>query len=250
MLTLAVVVAVVAAIRGMWSPCGLSMISSLNPVAERARGHRPAVTAAWYVAGAVLGGAVLGAGCALAALGLAPLHLARAMAFGIAAACAAVAVLSDARTFAISLPDHPRQVNERWLGAYRRWIYAAGFGVQIGTGFATYIMTAAVYLAAALAVLSGPGGALLVGLSFGLARGLCVVVSMRAVTPERLRSLLRRIEALDVASLSAVVAVNIAVASVASGVAAGLVPAAAVALLLSAAALLPSLVRRPALQRP
>ena len=64
---LAVAVATVAAVRGAWSPCGLSMLSSLNPVSERARGHRFWVTAAWYIAGAVLGGAVLGGGCALAA---------------------------------------------------------------------------------------------------------------------------------------------------------------------------------------
>ena len=53
--------AVSAALRGMWSPCGLSMLSQLNPVTERGRGHRFALTAAWYVLGAVVGGAALGA---------------------------------------------------------------------------------------------------------------------------------------------------------------------------------------------
>ena len=40
MFALLLLVAAVAALRGMWSPCGLSMLSTLNPVSERARGHR------------------------------------------------------------------------------------------------------------------------------------------------------------------------------------------------------------------
>jgi hypothetical protein len=43
----ALFVAVVAALRGTWSPCGLSMLSSLNPVSERSRGHRFWGTAVW-----------------------------------------------------------------------------------------------------------------------------------------------------------------------------------------------------------
>ena len=40
LLAVALAVAVVAAVRGMWSPCGLSMLSSLNPVSE-ARARQP-----------------------------------------------------------------------------------------------------------------------------------------------------------------------------------------------------------------
>ena len=71
----ALAVAVVAAVRGVWSPCGLSMLSALNPLAERARGHRFGVTAAWYAAGGVLGGALLGGCCALVAAGVGRLPL-------------------------------------------------------------------------------------------------------------------------------------------------------------------------------
>ena len=53
------------------------------------------------------------------------------------------------------LPIHHRQVNERWLDQYRPWVYGAGFGWQIGTGLATYIKTAALYLLIVLATLSG-----------------------------------------------------------------------------------------------
>ena len=49
---------------------------------------------------------------------------------------------------------HRYSVDERWLVKYRRWIYAGGYGVQIGTGFATYVMTAGVYLLLVLAGLT------------------------------------------------------------------------------------------------
>ena len=66
-----------------------------------------------------------------------------------------VALAADRRLAGFQLPLHPRQVNELWLTRYRRWLYAVGFGAQIGSGFATYIMTAATYLMVVLAALTG-----------------------------------------------------------------------------------------------
>ena len=59
---LAAVVAVAAAVRSTWSPCGQSMLSTITPLAERTRGHRFGVTATWFVVGATVGGVTLGAG--------------------------------------------------------------------------------------------------------------------------------------------------------------------------------------------
>ena len=61
LVVLASVVAVAAAIRSTWSPCGLSMLSTITPLAERGRSHRYASTAAWFVVGAVARRATLGA---------------------------------------------------------------------------------------------------------------------------------------------------------------------------------------------
>ena len=61
LVTLAAVVAVAAAIRSTWSPCGLSMLSTITPLGESGRRNRWAVTATWFVGGATLGGATLGA---------------------------------------------------------------------------------------------------------------------------------------------------------------------------------------------
>jgi hypothetical protein len=60
-LALGVVVAVAAAVRSTWSPCGQSMLSQLTPVGEASRGYRYRTTAIWFVIGAVVGGATLGA---------------------------------------------------------------------------------------------------------------------------------------------------------------------------------------------
>jgi hypothetical protein len=218
MLIVLIVTAVVAAARGLWSPCGLSMLSSLNPVSERSRGHRFWVTACWYVFGAVSGGALFGGTCALGAFGVGHLALTGHTRWALALAAALVAALSDARLGGWSLPTHPRQVDDRWLLRYRRWIYASGYGVQIGAGFATYIMTAGVYLVAALAVLTArPVEALTGGLLFGLARGLAIVVVGIARDPGRLRRLMARVDAW--ADTSAVVAgaACAAVAAVAAG---------------------------------
>lgn len=209
--------AAVAAARGMWSPCGLSMLSSLNPVSESARGHRFWVTACWYVCGAAVGGAVLGGGCAVGALAFAAIGIDDGWTWALALAGAAVAVVSDSASTRPALPVHPRQVDERWLVKYRRWIYAGGFGAQIGTGFATYIMTAAVYLTALLAVLTGsPLAALLIGLAFGVLRGLAVVVTSRTRTPEGLRHLIARVDRLGEPCLQLARAVEVAVGTLAA----------------------------------
>ena len=64
----AAVVPVAAAVRSTWSPCGLSMLSTITPMGERGRGHRYRATAAWFVVGAVLGGPPSGGSMAACAV--------------------------------------------------------------------------------------------------------------------------------------------------------------------------------------
>jgi hypothetical protein len=80
-------------------------------------------------------------------------------------------------------------VNERWLDQFRPWVYGAGFGWQIGTGLATYIVTAGVYLMVLLTALIGNGWlAIGVGALFGLVRGLSVFLGRRITSTEGLRT--------------------------------------------------------------
>jgi hypothetical protein len=208
-----VLVTVAAAVRGTWSPCGLSMVSAINPFSERARGNRYWVTTLWFITGSILGGAALGSGAGLLTWVLRPLAEHPAVTLSMATSACLIAVAADLEVSGFHLPLHPRQLNEVWLARYRRWIYGAGFGVQVGTGFATYIMTAATYLMVVLAALGGsPLAALGVGLLFGLVRGLAVLWSSRARTPTTLRLLHRGLSRAEPWSRRVVIGVQVSAA--------------------------------------
>jgi hypothetical protein len=207
------------------------MLSTVTPIAEHTRGHRFAVTASWFVAGAIAGGATLGAGTALIATGVAVLDPSDAATLAVAAVVSALAAAHDASVFGVRLPAHTRQVNERWLDRYRGWVYGLGFGWQIGVGLATYITTAGVYLVVALGALSTSAAvALLVGITFGTVRGLAVLLGARITTPDRLFAFHRRFGALDAVSRRVMIGVECAALIVCAWVALG-APAAALAAL-------------------
>ncbi len=204
LLIVALPVAVVAAIRGVWSPCGLSMLSSITPMTEAGRDNRFRTTAAWFVVGGVIGGVTLGAvaagGAALIAATGATLTTRLVIGALIAVATAAV----DLGVFGIELPIFKRQVNDAWLRTYRGWVYGAGFGWQIGVGVATYIMTAGILLMVALAVLTAsPLAALAIGTTFGLVRGSAVFIGRSATTPTKLAEVHARLDHYGPASRSA-----------------------------------------------
>jgi MFS family permease len=199
---LAFALAVTMAMRSTWSPCGISMLSTITPLGERGRGHRYGMTVAWFVAGAIVGGAVLGGALAAiaAVVGLADLSPTSVAAVVMVAAL--ITMASDLSVGGFRLPRIPRQVDENWTGRYRHWVYAAGFGAQIGVGVSTYVMTAGVYLMMLLAGLTGrPVVALFVGLSFGLVRGLAILLGVRLTTPEAIRAFHRRFESAGTLSL-------------------------------------------------
>src|SRR3954464_10841320 len=104
---------VVAAVRGLWSPCGLSMLSALNPVAERSRGHRFWATALWYVAGALAGGAALGGALAGGAALVRLVSWPATVTWSLVLAAAAVALASDLRLGGWQLPRPARPGGER-----------------------------------------------------------------------------------------------------------------------------------------
>ncbi|HWF16491.1 MAG TPA: hypothetical protein VG244_09955 [Acidimicrobiales bacterium] len=206
-------VALAAAIRSTWSPCGLSMLATITPLAEQGRGNRYRTTAGWFVAGSVLGGATLGLAIALLAAGAAATHPSSSVLASVAAAAAVAALAADARVGSFHLPIHHRQVNERWLDQFRPWVYGVGFGWQIGAGVATYIKTSAVYLMIVLAALTGsPTTAVVIGAVFGLVRGLTVFLGAHITSARALADFHRRFTAADPVALAIVVASEGAVA--------------------------------------
>jgi hypothetical protein len=207
------IIAVVAALRSTWSPCGLSMLATITPLAERGRGHHYRATASWFVTGSVVGGASLGLVMGGLAAGVRTLGASSELLAVVAAVAALVTAASDASLGGFRLPLHHRQVNERWLDQFRSWVYGAGFGWQIGSGLTTYIKTCAVYLMIVLAALTGsPATAFVVGTVFGLVRGLAVYLGRNITTTTALADFHRRFVATDPIALAVVVVCEAAVA--------------------------------------
>src|SRR5690606_25285551 len=133
---LGAMVAVMAAVRSTWSPCGWSMLSTITPLSERGRGHRHAAPRTRFLLGAAVGGTALGAIGAVGAWAVAALDPTPTTLGAIVAVAALVAGAFDADVARPMLPHHRRQVNEEWLDRFRAWVYGSGFGVQIGFGLA------------------------------------------------------------------------------------------------------------------
>ena len=185
-------IAVTAAARSTWSPCGVSMLASITPLAEQGRGHRYR-TRAWFIVGGLVGGASLGLRWPRSPSACAPLGPRRALLAAVAAVACVRPIAADARLGGFHLPVHHRQVNERWLDQFRPWVYGAGFGWQIGAGLVTYIKTTALYLMIVLAALTAsPATALAIGALFGLVRGLAVLLGRGITSSTALATFHRR----------------------------------------------------------
>ena len=164
------------------------MLTSITPLGERGRGNRWAVTTTAYAVGCALGGATTG--LVLGTVGALLPSLPVLLVAGAACLLAAAADLAPGR-----LPVGRRQVDERWLGLYRGWVYGLGFGYQLGLGVVTIVTSAATFAVLAVALLTqSPVAGAVVGLVFGAARALPALLVRRVDSPERLRELARRVE--------------------------------------------------------
>ncbi|HEY3018957.1 MAG TPA: hypothetical protein VGJ32_02135, partial [Solirubrobacteraceae bacterium] len=151
----------VAGVTGSWSPCGFSMIDTIGR-----RGRATPAACAAFALGAPAGG-VLSFG-ALALVG-ALLPGGRA-ALGVAAAIAVTGAALDAAGAPI-VPQIRRQVPEPWRRALPLPLAAGLYGVLLGMGFTTYVLSFAVpALAAVTVALGDPALGLAVGLAFGAGR--------------------------------------------------------------------------------
>lgn len=191
----AMAIAVVAALRSTWSPCGVSMLSSITPMSESGRGHRYWATISWFLFGSVLGGATLGVVAALGAMLVGAAGLSPIASAALVLVAGIITIVSDLGVGGFRLPANPRQVERTWLDRYRPWVYGLGFGWQLGVGVATYVMSASVYLMVVAAASTGePLLAMAIVTLFGLLRGLAILPAAGVRAPADLGSLHRRIE--------------------------------------------------------
>jgi hypothetical protein len=176
------VAALVAGLAGAWSPCGFSMVDTLAPGGYAQRMRVTVAACAAFALGALAGGAVTFGGLALLGHTLG--------AGGGAAAALAVAVLLSAAAGDIGgrriVPQIRRQVPESWRRVMPIAVAAALYGVLLGLGFTTFVLSYAVYaLAAACLALGDPATGLAVGLAFAVGRIVPVVVLAPAQGSER-----------------------------------------------------------------
>jgi hypothetical protein len=215
--TVLIVAATAAGVTGAWSPCGFSMVETLAPGGYAGRLRTTLAACAAFAAGALAGGAITFGGFALVgkALGAGgPVALAVAAAFALAAAA------GEARGARI-LPQVRRQVPESWRRRLPVPLAAGLYGVLLGLGFTTFILTFAVWALAGVCVAVGdPALGLAVGLAFGAGRLLPVVAlaptagtgrgaALHAAMAER-PQILRSLRAVDAVALAACAVVLVA----------------------------------------
>jgi hypothetical protein len=174
MLTAVLVFAALAAgVTGAWSPCGLSMVETLAPHGYARRLRTSVAACATFALGALAGGALTFGGLALAG---AALGAGGPAAVGAAAVVAVAAAVAEARGLRIA-PQIRRQVPEAWRRMLPVPVAAAGYGVLLGLGFTTFVLSFAVWALAGTSIALGdPALGLAIGLAFGAGRALPVVL--------------------------------------------------------------------------
>lgn len=174
------------------------MLSSITPLGERGRGNRFWVAATSHVVGSAAGGLLLGVAAGGLGAGLRAATGARSgtTATLLISAAAIASLVSDLVVRPTRLPCWRRQVNEQWLDQFRPWVYAGGFGLQLGAAVLTIITSATTYAVVVAAVVQPSFlAAMSVGGAFGLLRGLSILAVVRVDRPERLIVLHRRMAA-------------------------------------------------------
>ncbi|MFL5886364.1 MAG: hypothetical protein ACJ77M_14930 [Thermoleophilaceae bacterium] len=161
--------ALAAGLTGTWSPCGFSMVETLGAAAARGERRLTGVASATFAAGALAGGAITFGGLAL--LG-SLLGGASATVAVVIAGLAALGEVCGARI----IPQIRRQVPEPWRRGMPLELAAALYGVLLGLGFTTFVLTWAVWALAGISVALGdPAIGLAIGIAFGAGRALPVV---------------------------------------------------------------------------
>ncbi len=171
--------ALVIGLTGAWSPCGFSMVETIGLAGDRGRRPTTVAACAAFVPGAVAGGLVTFG--LLATLGELVHGAAGRTAYLAAAAVAVAAAAAEARGLRIA-PQIRRQLPESWRWTMPLPVAAGLYGILLGLGFTTFVLSFGVWALAGISLALGdPEAGLLIGAGFGLGRALPVVVLAPAV---------------------------------------------------------------------
>jgi hypothetical protein len=172
-----VVVLIVAGLlvgaTGTWSPCGFSMIETIGPTGHEGGLATTFAASATFAPFAVLGGAITFGVCAwvgeLVGAG-------STVAYAIAAVVALAAAVAEARGTPI-VPQVRRQLPVGWRSTMPMPVAAAGYGVLLGLGFTTFVLSYGVWALMGIVLAVGdPLAGLAAGVAFGIGRAVPIVV--------------------------------------------------------------------------
>lgn len=167
--------AVLAGITGTWSPCGFSMIETIGPVGHTGGRATTIAACSTFTLGALAGGVTTFGG--LAALGEALQGASSAAAYVAAAVIAVGGAALELRGARI-LPQVRRQLPEHWRRVMPMPLAAALYGVLLGLGFTTFVLTFGVFALAAVAfAVADPAIGVAMGFAFGVGRALPIALA-------------------------------------------------------------------------
>ena len=167
------VAALLIGLTGAWSPCGFSMVETVGLAGDAGRRRTTIAACATFVPGALLGGVVTFG--FLSALGETMHGAAGRPAYAVAAAIAVAAAAAEARGVRI-VPQIRRQLPERWRWTMPLPLASGLYGVLLGLGFTTFVLSFGVWALAGISVALGdPGAGLLIGAAFGMGRAIPVL---------------------------------------------------------------------------
>jgi hypothetical protein len=166
--------ALLIGLTGAWSPCGFSMVETIGLSGDGARRRTTLASCLAFAPGAVVGGiATFGL---LSALGQLVHGVGGQIAYLVAAGIAIAAAVAEARGTRI-VPQIRRQLPERWRWTMPMPLAAALYGILLGLGFTTFVLSFGVWALAGISLALGdPAAGLVIGAAFGVGRSLPVVL--------------------------------------------------------------------------
>ena len=158
---------------GTFSPCGFSAVETLGPRGHTGGRRTTIASCLTFFPGAVLGGALTFG--ALSALGELIHGAGGTFAYILAAAMAILAAVLEARGTRI-VPQIRRQLPEHWRRVMPMPVAGALYGVLLGMGFTTFVLSFGVWALAGISLAVGdPAIGLAIGVAFGVGRAIPVV---------------------------------------------------------------------------
>ena len=159
---------------GTWSPCGFSMIETIGPTGHTGGLATTLAASATFAPAAVLGGAITYG--LLGWFGEVLLGAGGTVAYAAAAVVALAAAVAEARGTPI-VPRVRRQLPVGWRRSAPMPLASAGYGVLLGLGFTTFVLSYGVWALMGVSLALGdPVAGLVIGVAFGLGRALPIVV--------------------------------------------------------------------------